>query len=43
LRKYYEANQFQIAQPEHLIACFEKVGLDVSGFFESFLSGKAIL
>lgn len=43
LRKYYTINQFTIAQPEHLIACFEKVGLDVSGFFDSFLSGKAIL
>lgn len=43
LRKYYSANMFSIAQPEHLIACFEKVGLDVSGFFDSFLSGKAIL
>jgi len=43
LRKYYEANMFSTAQPEHLVACFEKVGLDVSGFFDSFLSGKAIL
>ncbi len=43
LRKYYETNRFGIAQPGHLIACFEKVGLDVNGFFESFLSGKTIL
>lgn len=43
LKKYYAGNQFCIAQPEHLIACFEKVGIDVSGFFESFLNGKAIL
>lgn len=43
LRKYYKTEQFQIATPAHLIASFEKTGLDVHGFFNSFLSGKAIL
>jgi hypothetical protein len=32
-----------MATPEHLIGCFEKVGVDARGFFESFLNGKAIL
>ena len=43
LRKYYSLNRFVMAQPEDLIGSFEKVGLDVSGFFDSFLGGKAIL
>lgn len=43
LRKYYDENKFLMVTPEDLIACFERVGLDVGGFFESFLSGKAVL
>ena len=43
LKKYYAHNRFSMTTPEHLIGCFEKVGLDVRGFFESFLEGKAIL
>ena len=43
LKKYYKENRFTLATPEHLIGCFEKVGLDVHGFFSSFLDGKAIL
>ncbi len=43
LKKYYTQNKYAIAMPENLIGCFEKVGLDVGGFFESFLKGKAIL
>ena len=43
LKKYYRDNRFLIAAPENLIGCFEKHGLDVHGFFDSFLSGKAIL
>ncbi len=43
LQKYYAENRFSIASPESLIGCFERVGLDVHGFFDSFLSGKAIL
>lgn len=43
LARYYKQNALTLASPEHLIGSFEKVGLDVSGFFDSFLSGKAIL
>ncbi len=43
LKKYYKANVFKIASSGDLIASFEKCGLDVSGFFASFLEGKAIL
>lgn len=43
LKKYYAQNKYGMATPDHLIGCFEKVGLDVRGFFDSFLSGKAIL
>ena len=43
LRRYYKDNAFTLATPENLIGSFEKAGLDVSGFFESFLSGEAVL
>ncbi len=43
LKKYYTQNRFKIATVGDLIGSFEKVGLDVHGFFDSFLSGKAIL
>jgi aminopeptidase N len=43
LRKYYKNNLFRMTSAGDLIASFEKCGLDVSGFFESFLQGKAIL
>lgn len=43
LRKYYKENKGKIATPESLIGAFERTGLDVNGFFDSFLSGKAIL
>lgn len=43
LKKYYNENQFSIATPEDMVGAFERSGLDVSGFFDSFLSGKAIL
>lgn len=43
LKKYYSACKFKIASPQDMIGCFEKAGLDASGFFESFLDGKAIL
>ncbi len=43
LKKYYKANRFKMACSGDLIASFEKCGLDVSGFFASFLEGKAIL
>ena len=43
LKKYYKENKGKIATPESLIGAFERAGLDVNGFFDSFLSGKAIL
>ena len=43
LRRYYSSCRFQTATPQQLIGSFEKAGLDVGGFFESFLEGKAIL
>lgn len=43
LKKYYVENRYAQATPEHLIAAFERVGLDVRGFFESFLQGKTVL
>ncbi len=43
LRRYYEKYAFKIASVGGLVGCFEKTGLDVSSFFESFLSGKGIL
>lgn len=43
LRRYYKENAYKIATPDGLIGAFERCGLDVRGFFESFLQGKAIL
>lgn len=43
LRKYYASNMYKTCQPADLVGCFEKSGLDVAGFFDSFLEGKAIL
>lgn len=43
LRRYYLQYKFKMATPEALIGSFERVGLDVNGFFDSFLNGKAVL
>ena len=43
LKRYYSDYKFRIANPEHMIGCFEKSGVDVAGFFDSFLSGKAVI
>jgi hypothetical protein len=43
LKKYYTNNLYTVATTEHFIASFEKSGLDVRGFFESVLQGKAVL
>ena len=43
LKKYYKHNLFGVATAGDLVAAFEKAGVDASGFFDSFLSGKAIL
>lgn len=43
LKNYYSACVNQTATPAHLVAAFEKAGVDVSGLFSSFLEGKAIV
>jgi len=43
LKHYYSEQKFRTASPESLIGCFEKSGVDVAGFFDSFLNGKAVL
>lgn len=43
LKKYYRDNRYRIATPEDVIAAFERVGLDVRGYFESFWEGKNVL
>lgn len=43
LKKYYARNAFARVTPADLIAAFERTGVDVHGFFDSFLDGKAIL
>ena len=43
LKKYYASNRFKNATPADFVAAFERCGLDVGGFFDSFLSGKGIL
>lgn len=43
LKRYYGDSMYAMNGVGELIAAFEKTGLDVNGFFESFLSGKAIL
>ncbi len=43
LKKYYKNNKFKTASVGSLVGSFEKSGVDVSGFFDSFLNGKGIL
>ena len=43
LRRYYADNRYKIATPYNMVGSFEKVGLDVAGFFDSFLEGKGVL
>ena len=43
LRRYYGGNCFSMASAGALIGAFEKTGVDAHGFFDGFLSGKAIL
>ena len=40
LRKYYSENLYGQATPAHLVGAFERVGLDLHGFFEGFWDGK---
>ena len=43
LSRYYKNCRYTMAGTEDIIINFEKTGLDVRGFFESFLDGKAVL
>lgn len=43
LRRYYTTNRLKNVSVGSLIAAFESTGADVSGFFDSFISGKAVL
>ena len=43
LKNYFADCAYQTATPAHLVAAFEKAGVDVSGLFASFLEGKAIV
>lgn len=43
LKRYYGANRFDMASVGALVGAFEKSGVDVHGFFDGFLQGKAIL
>ena len=43
LEKYYSACAYQIASVGDFVGSFERAGVDVAGFFESFLEGKAVL
>ena len=43
LKNYFTDCAYQTATPAHLVAAFEKAGVDVSGLFASFLEGKAIV
>lgn len=43
LAKYYKNCAYQTATVGDLVGSFERSGVDVSGFFESFLEGKAVL
>ncbi len=43
LKSYYNENYLKIAKPDNLIAAFEKASKrDLSGFFETWLTGKEI-
>ena len=43
LKRYYQDNSFKRVGAGELIGAFEKSGLDVYGFFDSFLKGKGVL
>ena len=43
LEKYYRACGYKVAGVGDFVGCFERAGVDVAGFFESFLEGKAVL
>ena len=43
LKNYYSACLGKIASEQDLTGCFTSTGVDIQGFFESFLEGKIII
>jgi len=44
LKDYFETYKFQNVKPEHLLGSFEKTShTDLSGFFDSWISGKVLI
>ena len=43
LADYYQTYRFRIATPDDMAGCFERTGIDIAGYFDSFISGKVIL
>lgn len=43
LKSYFKRNKFKIATPEEMYSCFISSGVDVEGFFDSFIEGKIII
>ena len=43
LKDYFERANGKIATPEQLIESFTATGVDIAGFFDSFLEGKIII
>ena len=40
LKKYYADCKFKRVKSEDLVGAFERIGVDVFGFFDGFLNGK---
>jgi aminopeptidase N len=40
LKKYYADCKFKRVKSEDLVGAFERIGVDVFGFFDGFLGGK---
>lgn len=43
IKYYYEKNAYSNVKPITMYEAFEKNGMDVNGFFDAFLSGKAVI
>lgn len=43
LKKYYSDYRFLNVKPCDLVGCFESLGVEVNGYFESFFNGEAII
>ena len=43
LKSYFSDYSGKIATPDDLIKCFYDTGVDINGFFESFIEGKIII